>query len=95
MDLLTTIEIAERVKSLIPKPSFDKIGMKLQINGETVRQWYHNDRVMSDDTAMTASELLNLDPEMVLTSIAAERAMKTGSDKVSQFWRQIAQQHAL
>lgn len=95
MELLTTIEIAERVKSLIPKPSFDKIGMRLQINGETVRQWYHNDRIMSDDTAMTAAELLNLDPEMVLTSIAAERALKSGNDKVSHHWKQIAQQHAL
>ncbi|WP_290516886.1 hypothetical protein [Alcanivorax sp.] len=94
MELMTTVQLADRVKALISKPSYDKIGMKLQINGETVRQWYYAERVMNDDTAISIAELLNLDPEMVLTSIAAERAMKTGSDKVSQYWQQIAAQHS-
>lgn len=95
MDMLTTVVLADRVKSLIPKPSYDRVGMKLGINGETVRQWYHGGRVMNDETALAAADLLDLDPEAVLTSVAAERAAKSGNDKLSHYWQQIAQQHAL
>lgn len=95
METITTVALADRIKLLIPKPSFDKIGLKLGINGETVRQWYHRDRVMNDETAIAAAELLNLDPGMVLTSITAERAAKSGNDKLSHYWQQVAQQHVL
>lgn len=95
MEILTTVILADRIKSLIPKPSYDRIGMKLGINGETVRQWYQGDRVMNDETALAAANLLDLDPEAVLTSVSAERAMKSGNDKLSHYWQQIAQQHAL
>lgn len=94
MDKLTTVAIADRVKSLIGKDSHYALAKALGVTREGARCWYSRQTVMDDEVGMRAAELLNLDPESVILWLQVERAEKKGNDKLSQHWRHIAEQIA-
>lgn len=60
MRKITTTYPFDMLKPLFSKESNDRIGVRLGVNGETVRQWEKRGRVMSDDTAIWCADILNL-----------------------------------
>ena len=94
MDKVTTIGLADRIKSLIGKDSNYALAKYLSLSQTAVCHWYHSGVVMADSTAVQVAELLKLDPEMVLLWLQVERAERKGNDILSQHWRHIAEQIA-
>ncbi|HBM23163.1 MAG TPA: hypothetical protein DD411_06280 [Alcanivorax sp.] len=94
MEIYKTVELCDRVKSLIGKTSRYALAKYLGVTLQTVTTWYEGRTVMNDDTALKVAGALNLDPEMVLISLQLERIEKKGNDILSQHWRHIAEQIA-
>lgn len=91
MEQITTVILADRVKSLIGRDSYYAVAKALNVNQETVACWYKRGTVMDDSTAVRVAELLELDPHEVVAWLRYEAVTKRGDDKVSQLWRDIAE----
>ncbi|MBE98707.1 MAG: hypothetical protein CMP77_01970 [Flavobacterium sp.] len=91
---VTTVSLADRVKSLIKKDSAYGVAKILGLNIQTVINWYKRGTVMEDATGIQVAELLKMDPQSVLLWLQVERAEKKGNAILSRHWRDIAQQQA-
>lgn len=94
MDRITTVQLADRVKSLIGKSSHYALAKFLGLTRPTISNWYDRGVVMDDETAIKCAFAVGLDPESVLCWLQVERVEKKGNDNLSQFWRHIATQIA-
>ncbi len=94
METITTLALAEGVKSLIPRHTYYSLAKALDVKTETARCWFVRGTTMDDTTAIKAAEMLGLDPETVLLWLQVERVEKKGNDILSQHWRHIAEQIA-
>jgi len=94
MENLTTVNLADRIKSLISKNSLYAVAKHLGVSWQCVKNWYDRGTVMDDETGIRIAEMLGLDPETVLLWLQVERVEKKGNDKLSQHWRHIAERQA-
>jgi len=93
-DQLTTVSLADRVKSLIGNDSYYAVAKALGVKTETARCWYVRNTVMHDAVGVRAAKMLKIDPEQVVLWLQVERMEKKGNDNLSQLWRHIAERQA-
>lgn len=94
MEIITTVILADRVKSLIRKDSHYALAKFLHMSRPAVSAWYDRGVVMDDEAAIRCSNALGLDAESVLCWLQVERMEKKGNAILSQHWRHIAEQIA-
>lgn len=93
-DQLTTVGLANSVKSLINNETTYGLAKFLGVSRACIKNWYERGTVMDDETGIRFAEILNLEPETVLLWLQVERAEKRGNDNLSQLWRHIAETKA-
>jgi len=76
--MITTIAIVDRLKEINSWSDY-RVARMLEVNPQSVSAWRKKGYVMTDETALKASELLGLDEAFVLANIHAERAVNTPS----------------
>lgn len=94
MEKLTTVILADRVKSLINNETTYGLAKHLGLSRACIKNWYLRGTVMDDETGMQIAHMLKIDPEQVVLWLQVERMEKKGNDKLSSVWRHIAERQA-
>ena len=71
---MKTLELLDAVKARHSLPSDYAAAKLLSITHSTISKWRNRGGTMDDETALKVAELLELQPEIVLTWVYAERS---------------------
>lgn len=74
--MLTTIAILDRLKAWKNWSDY-RIAKQLEVSQQTISGYRNRGRVMNDETAEKAADLLGLPREFILANIHAERALNS------------------
>lgn len=89
-NFLTTLELVDRIKSLIGKDSAYAIAKYMDVSQRSAQLWCSGRMGMDDEHAIKAAYYLGIDPEYVLASLAAERATRQDKPEMAEVWQRIA-----
>ena len=88
--LVTTQVVYDAIKSLIGKESAYAVAKFLGASSVTAGSWRHGKTTMDDPFAIKAAEALGWDVDVVLASLAAERADRAAKPDTAAAWHRIA-----
>lgn len=90
---LTTAELFRLLSLCIGKEKAATPYMVAKVFGcaqTTAIAWSRGHKVMDDENALKASSMLGLDPDYVILSLQAERALKSNMDKIAAIFERAA-----
>jgi hypothetical protein len=88
--IIDTEYLYNGIKSLIGKDSAYAVSKYFDVTRTTAGYWRDSEVVMDDSHGLVAAKALNLDPDLVLAGLAAERAAKGKDSDAAAVWRSIA-----